>query len=47
MFHAVVFATNNRLHDLAMRRAILPARTWRALSVAMPVSAYICRYSLM
>jgi hypothetical protein len=46
MFHAVAFATNNRRHGLAMRRAILPARTWRALSVAMPVFAYIWRYSL-
>ena len=45
-FYAVALATNNRLHGLAMRRAIFPARTWRALSVAIPVFAYIWRYSL-
>src|SRR5690606_16559808 len=38
-------ATNRRRHGLAIRRAQRFARLTRALSVAMPVFAYICRYS--
>ena len=36
-------ATNSRRQGLAMRRAHRFARFTRALSVAMPVLAYICR----
>src|SRR5690606_6738566 len=38
-------ATNRRRHGLAISRAQRFARLTRALSVAMPVLAYICRYS--
>ena len=38
-------ATNKRWHGLAIRRAQRFARLTRALSVAIPVFAYICRYS--
>ena len=38
-------ATNRRRHGLAISRAQRLARLTRALSVAMPVFAYICRYS--
>jgi len=38
-------ATNKRRHGLAIRRAHRFARFTRALSVAIPVFAYICRYS--
>jgi hypothetical protein len=36
-------ATNRRLHGRAIRRAIRFARACRALSVAIPVLAYIWR----
>ena len=36
---------NRRRHGLAIRRAHRFARLTRALSVAIPVFAYICRYS--
>jgi len=36
---------NRRLQGLAIRRAHRVARLTRALSVAIPVFAYICRYS--
>ena len=36
-------ATNNRRHGAASQRAHRADRAWRALSVAMPVFAYICR----
>src|SRR5947207_687519 len=39
-------ATNRRRQGLASHRAQAPALFLRALSVAMPVLAYICRYSL-
>jgi hypothetical protein len=38
-------ATNKRRHGRAIRRAQRFARLTRALSVAIPVFAYICRYS--
>ena len=38
-------AMNSRRHGRAMTRAHRLARLTRALSVAMPVFAYICRYS--
>src|SRR6185369_7816412 len=38
-------ATKSRRHGRAMSRAHRLARFTRALSVAMPVFAYICRYS--
>jgi hypothetical protein len=38
-------ATNKRRHGFAIRRAQRFARLTRALSVAIPVFAYICRYS--
>ena len=38
-------ATNRRRHGLAIRRAQRLARLTRALSVAIPVFAYICRYN--
>ena len=37
---------NSRRHGLAISRAHRLARLTRALSVAMPVFAYICRYSV-
>jgi hypothetical protein len=36
---------NSRRHGLAIQRAHCADRPTRALSVAMPVFAYICRYS--
>jgi hypothetical protein len=39
------FAVNNRRHGFAIHRAQFADRPTRALSVAMPVLAYICRYS--
>src|SRR5687767_5226762 len=38
-------AANSRRHGRAIHRAHRFARLTRALSVAMPVFAYICRYS--
>ena len=38
-------AVNSRRHGLAIHRAQFAERPTRALSVAMPVLAYICRYS--
>ena len=38
-------ATNRYRHGLAIRRAHRFARLTRALSVAIPVFAYICRYN--
>jgi len=38
-------ALNNRWHGFANKRAMVVARLLRALSVAIPVFAYICRYS--
>ena len=38
-------AVKNRRHGLAIQRAQWAERPTRALSVAMPVFAYICRYS--
>src|SRR5260370_18928196 len=40
------FARNRLRHALASHRAQLLAFVLRALSVAIPVLAYICRYSL-
>ena len=39
------FAENSRRHGFAIQRAQLAERPTRALSVAIPVLAYICRYS--
>jgi hypothetical protein len=39
------FAWNNRRDDRASQRANSVARLFRALSVEIPVFAYICRYS--
>ena len=39
-------ATNSRRTAIASQRARLAERDTRALSVAIPVLAYICRYSL-
>jgi hypothetical protein len=38
-------ATNKRRHGFAIKRAQRFARLTRALSVAIPVFAYICRYN--
>jgi hypothetical protein len=39
------FAANSRLDCLAIHRAQVLAFFFRALSVEIPVPAYICRYS--
>lgn len=38
-------AEKSRRHGFAIQRAHRAERSTRALSVAMPVLAYICRYS--